>query len=142
MLDQFCLQTGIRQFRLNGTIYSWGIALTNEGGAPVIAITATLNMSILADKAHSETALVYVLDSFIIEQETGPPAAILVRSTPPTLVGSSNPLLPNFTATNGLILFNPPPYLQVGETFPLTISITYINGTISVFHTQAPVVSS
>ena len=107
-----------------------------------MAIAATLNMSTLAGKAPSETPLFFILDFFAIEQETGPPAAILVHNPPPTLVGPSNPLLPNFTAVNGLILFSPPPYLQVGETFPLTISITYINGTISVFQTQAPVVSS
>jgi len=142
-VKQLAVQTMIWSAPINGsTIYDWSFSVTNKGRTPITAIRATLDLSSLSRSGDSQSAQKqsYILKQFLIVRALGPPAPSLVRNPPLPFVSSTSPLLLNDTASNGMTLFPPPAFLQLGDSFPVAATITYSNGTLSDLVISAQVV--
>lgn len=133
---QVLLRTGIYPTTsINSTSYTWFVEVWNNGTTPIESINATLDTSsaIYADQdVLTPMQANYTMNSFIIEHSAPPPCSCVSTVPPVQYVTPDRPLDNGFLADNYMVVLKAPPYLAT-QSFPVTVFVAFINGTVSSF---------
>jgi hypothetical protein len=118
----------------NSTVYSWTVMVWNNGTAPIGSISATLDTSSANYTGQGRPMQPsYTMNAFIIAA-SAPPVVSGATTTAPLVpyVAPDRPLESGGQASSTVVILTSPPYLQE-QHLPVTISLSFVNGTISSF---------
>ena len=118
----------------NSTTYSWAVTVWNYGADPIGGISATLDTSSANYTGQgSPKQPGYTMNAFIIATSAPPVVSGATTTVPPVpYVTPDRPLESGGEASNAIVILKAPPYLPV-QHFPVTVSISFVNGTTSSF---------
>ena len=118
----------------NSTVYSWTVMVWNNGTTPIRGISAALDTSTANYTGQGRPMQPnYTMSAFIIATSAPPVVSGATTTTPPVpYVAPDRPLESGGQASSTMVILEAPPYLPE-QHLPVTVSITFVNGTVSSF---------
>lgn len=122
----------------NSTTYSWGVTVWNNGTNPIRGINATLDTSSANYTGQgSPMQPSYAMNAFILATSAPPVVSGVTTTVPPIpYVAPDRPLERGEQASCTIVILTAPLYLPA-QHFPVTVSISFVNGTTSRFALSA-----